>query len=971
LHQKAMAQTPIEAGMPGPALLAMIYDNMSDGVVCFNRDQRVVFCNQAMGLLTGRPLEAILGKQPEEAWGSKGPGQGRRLSSSTTQQVINRPDGTHRVVTVKSFALDGPEGMEIAIYRDVTRIINARRAQERSESLFNAFMEHSPAATSIKDASGRYVFVNKQLSWIMGNKEDLIGRTDFEIWPQDIARRIHDSDMDVMRSNRSRHELEVIPQHGSLHHWLTLRFPLELPGEGPFVCSMSIDITQQREAEEEVRHRLALEGALAGLSAILLSRADDRVGEALGMVGQALEVDRVVLYEARDSGLSLFVLAESWVGPKAVSLKLDSELNLINMPWLGERLSDDSLSVVSNTRSLPEEANYEREWFLRGDIHSFVIVPVSGVDGSHHGFIRFDKLDEPKKWHESDLKLLGMLGEIFSIHMERIEREAELLRANRELQKGLRDRTSEATKKRQYYDELRLMRSVVVNTNDSVIVTEGGSIEEPDPRIIYVNDAFTKMMGYSAEEAMGQSPRFLHGPSTEQASLDRIRRAWERWDSITTEILNYRKNGEPIWVELSIFPVPDETGAYTHWVEIQRDITMRRREQEERARMMERAEQERRMESLEILAGGIAHEFNNLLVGIMGNSSLALEEVGDNSPARENLAQVEKAAVRAADLTRQMLSFSGQDTRSMSALDLSASLQSLMALVERQAIDRQIRLVANFDPQLPPIRGEFSQIREMVMNLLNNAFEAVKPGGEVEVRTELVNAMSAELEDVTPQASLVGGEYVVLSVRDNGLGMEPEVRQRMFEPFFTTKFPGRGLGLSAVLGIIRRHNGAVRVRSTPGEGTSFEFFFNPMTDRQDANDDAISLDPDWRGAGLVLVVDDDEFVRRVASSILERVGFEVISAEDGQQGLELYEQKADQLKAMVLDIKMPRMNGDELLEILRERGSRIPVILSSGYSDVNPGAQRVLDDLSTFLAKPYRPVTLMSALRRLMAKADH
>jgi two-component system cell cycle sensor histidine kinase/response regulator CckA len=641
----------------------------------------------------------------------------------------------------------------------------------------------------------------------------------------------------------------------------------------------------------------------------------------------------------------------------------------VHLPWWGERLRDDALFAVSNVQSLPEEARNEKEWFLRGEIHSFVIIPVTGIDGNTHGFLRLDVVGRTRTWPDADLKLLGMLGEMFSIHMERVEREAELLRVNRELQQRLRDRTSEATEKRQYYDELRLMRSVVVNTHDSVIVTNAEPVSENSPQIIYVNAGFTKTMGYAASDAIGRSPRFLCGEDSDPQTLARIDHAMGRWDSITAELLQYRSNGEPIWVELSLFPVSDETGTYTNWVLIQRDITMRKRAEVDRARALERAEQERRMESLEILAGGIAHEFNNLLVGIMGNSSLALEEAGSNSPAAPYLEQVEKAAMRAADLTRQMLSFSGQDSSSMASLDLSSSLQRLAAVLERQAFDREVRLVTNFTGKLPPISGDIGQIRELVMNLLNNAFEAVSAGGVVEIRTELRYLGPEDMEEVTPQVSLDPGNFVVLTIRDDGRGMDAEVRQRMFEPFFTTKSPGRGLGLSAVLGIVRRHGSAVRVQSEPGKGTSVDVFFSPITEKQLKPEDKSLLDPDWKGEGLVLVVDDDDFVRNVAKSILERIGFDVITAVDGQEGLEVFNQYADQLRAMVVDIKMPRMNGDVLLMNLRERGFHIPVVLSSGYADVDSGTQQILDDLSMFLAKPYRPVTLISALQRLMAKA--
>ncbi len=952
---------------PNPELLAVIYDNMSDGVVATNSAGKIIFCNQAMGLLTGRPIEELMGKSPEEAWGAKGKGHGRRLSSSTLQQVIQRPDGSSRTVTAKSFGVAGQQKIDVAIYRDVTRILNAKKAQERSESLFNAFMENSPSAASIKDEVGRYVFVNNQLLKVFGRKAgEWVGKTDHDLWPETTARTIRENDQEVLEAGASRHFLESLPHSDGTHQWLSLRFLLDLPGEGRFISTMSIDITQQREAEEEVEHRLALEAAIAGVSAILSSGDDERVGEALGMVGQALGVDRVTLYEGRDSGQSLFVLSAAWSGPRAIRQRPDNEIGLADLPWWNARLREESLFAVSDIMKLPREAFLEREWFLRGDIHALVVAAICGPEGAVYGFIRFDVMESARTWSASDLRLLGMLGELFSAHMERMQHEAELLRTNRELQKRLRERVAEAVEKRQYFDELRLMRSIVVNANDIVLVTDAGSLEEPGPRIVFVNEAFTRTMGYCAGEVIGRSPRLLQGPGTDRQTLDRIRRALQGWEPVTAEVLNYRKNGEPVWIELSIFPVMDEAGSYTHWVGIQRDVTVRKQQEDERARLMERAEQERRLESLEILAGGIAHEFNNLLVGILGNANLAGLEVPADSGAWSYLAQIEEAGMRAANLTRQLLSFTGQDNAAMTALDLSGSLQSLVALIERQAFDRGVHLSARLSPDLPAIMGDLGQVRQMVMNLLTNAFESMDRGGEVTLVTEVRHLGDRELEEALPVGQLDGRDFVVLRIEDNGRGMEPEVRRRMFEPFFTTKASGRGLGLSAVLGIIRGHGGGIRVSSEVGKGTVIELLFLPGGEMVQKQEESESFGQGGRGEGLVLVVDDDDFVRHVAQSILEKAGFEVIAASDGVEGLAVFEENADRLKAMIVDIKMPRMSGDALLLKIRTLGSRIPIILSSGYSDVDPGSEQVLDEWSLFLAKPYRPARLISALQRLM-----
>ena len=292
-----------------------------------------------------------------------------------------------------------------------------------------------------------------------------------------------------------------------------------------------------------------------------------------------------------------------------------------------------------------------------------------------------------------------------------------------------------------------------------------------------------------------------------------------------------------------------------------------------------------KLESLGVLAGGIAHDFNNLLVGVLGNASLALSELPADSPARQFVQDVETSAQRAAELTRQMLAYSGRGKFVVEPVNLSQVVQEMTQLL-RRVISKQARLSLHLRDDMPPIVADATQLRQVVMNLITNASDALLgESGLVTVRTGTVHADARMLAGTYLNEELPAGKYVYLEVTDSGVGMDAATRARIFEPFFTTKFTGRGLGLAAVLGIVRGHKGAIDVTSEPGCGTTFRVLFpasaalaeKPVTRNIPA--------AEWKGSGLALVVDDEEAVRVVARHVLERSGFTVVEAATGEEAL--------------------------------------------------------------------------------------
>jgi two-component system, cell cycle sensor histidine kinase and response regulator CckA len=349
-----------------------------------------------------------------------------------------------------------------------------------------------------------------------------------------------------------------------------------------------------------------------------------------------------------------------------------------------------------------------------------------------------------------------------------------------------------------------------------------------------------------------------------------------------------------------------------------------------------------------VLAGGIAHDFNNLLHVVLGNADLARLQLDAAAPAREYLDEVIRATQRAGELTQQLLAYSGRGAIEIRHLSLSDEVREMATLL-RTAISKQATLVWELTPGLPAVTADPTQVRQVVMNLITNASDALgDAAGTITLRTGL------------------DGELVFLEVSDTGVGMDTGTLQRIFDPFFSTKFTGRGLGLAAVMGIVESHHGHIRIRSAPGEGTTFRILFPAVPDSADAGPPRVSA-TQWRGQGTVLVVEDEEGVREVVRRMLERLGFQVITAEDGIAALERLEAHQGAIAAVLLDLSMPRMTGQEALHEIRRLRPDVPMVLMSGYTEQEV-ASKLLDSVggaTGFLQKPFLPEDLTSVLREV------
>jgi PAS domain S-box-containing protein len=454
----------------------------------------------------------------------------------------------------------------------------------------------------------------------------------------------------------------------------------------------------------------------------------------------------------------------------------------------------------------------------------------------------------------------------------------------------------------------------------------------------------------------------------------------ERWKAVHRRCLqgtvekcsddHFERPGGPVYrVAWEVRPWHTASGAIGGIVIFSEDITERKYAEEEQLKLQAQIQHGQKLESLGMLAGGIAHDFNNLLTAILGYADLALLELPPDSPARRSIEQVVGGARRAAELTNQMLAYAGKSRSVFKPENLSDLVRNMLELL-RVSISKKAQLQCDLAAALPPIEADAAQLRQVIMNLIINASDALEDrDGTIAVRTQMGRWNGTITPGIYRSQELPPGDYVILEVIDTGCGMSPETLARIFDPFFTTKFTGRGLGLAAVLGIVHGHHGAIQVSSAPGRGTTFRVSF-PVFQTFAASAETLPATASWRGHGTVLIIDDEDLVRHMARCMLENLGFSVLTARNGREGIEVYRAHADRIVAVLLDLTMPGLDGVETFQELRRLRADVRVVFSSGYGE-QAARQRLGDQgRAGFVAKPYRLEELQHALRCALVPED-
>jgi PAS domain S-box-containing protein len=669
---------------------------------------------------------------------------------------------------------------------------------------------------------------------------------------------------------------------------------------------------------------------------------DAGVQDALAQVGEFTGADRAYLFLYSPDRRRMSNSHE-WCAP-GIASHIDRLQDIDRrqvFPWLNVLLDRGEPIHIPRVADLPPGAEAERREFQAESIQSLLLVPIRDRD-IDVGFLGFDSVRQERQWPADAVALLQVLGN------------------------GLAGSLGRSRVERALVDSEDRFRTLVESTSDW--------IWEVDENLCfsYANPAVTLLLGYRPEQVLGRTPLDFMPPEEAVQVREALALLWrDRRPIVRLENWNLTADGHRVLLETSGVPVFDRDGRFRGYQGIDRDVTGRHQAEMDQKRLETSLQHAQKLQSLGVLVGGIAHDFNNLLTGILGSASLALLDMPGDSGAGRHLHRIQAAARQASDLTNQMLAYAGKGRTQTEPAHLDAIVASVTHLLQA-TIPKRIRLDVEAQPGLPPLEVDVSQIRQLLMNLVLNAAEAI---GDREGHIRIV--LSALAAGAPPPRGEVFGllrddrPQVALTVEDSGCGMPPELVTRVFDPFFSTKFQGRGLGLAVVLGVAKAHDALVAVLSQVGQGTVFEVRF-PVApgavDRADtrARPPEPALPPQAWGA--ILLVDDEPFIRDVARLILERGGWKVVVAADGAAGLELFARAPDTFRLVIMDLMMPGMDGREAASRIRGVRPGVPLILSSGYQDDTVHHPDLGSGPLAFVQKPYTVERLLAVVADLVSQ---
>jgi len=515
---------------------------------------------------------------------------------------------------------------------------------------------------------------------------------------------------------------------------------------------------------------------------------------------------------------------------------------------------------------------------------------------------------------------------------------------------GILSVSADITKRKRSEEVQKRLATAIEQSIESVMITDRNGI------IQYINPAFEHISGYRKEEVIGRSTRFLksdkHDSSYYKDQLAAIR-SGNHWKG---RLVSQRKDGQLFYEDVAISPVRDSSGEVVNFVDVAHDVT-------ENVELHKQLLHAQKMESLGTLAGGIAHDFNNLLQVVLGYSDFLLSQKKETDLEYEELRKIYQAGKRGTDLVQNLMMFSRKVEPKLLPVNLNDEVVQVQKLLSR-TIPKIIKINLHLSGDLEFVEADISQIGQVLMNLGVNARDAMPDGGTLTVETanvELDEDYCATHLEVKP------GRYVVLSVSDSGHGMDKETMSRIFEPFFTTKEmrKGTGLGLATVFGIVKQHKGHITCYSEPGHGTTFKIYFPAIEKEGDSETLTIEM-PIQGGTETILLVDDEEVLRELGISILTRFGYEVITAGNGKEALDIYQREGQRISLVILDLIMPEMDGKQCLKEILRVDPKARVLIASGYSENGPITGTSLTGARGLVEKPYNMRQLLLMVREVL-----
>ncbi len=522
----------------------------------------------------------------------------------------------------------------------------------------------------------------------------------------------------------------------------------------------------------------------------------------------------------------------------------------------------------------------------------------------------------------------------------------------------LNDVTERVQLEKKVKDSEETYRDLYDNAPDGYYSLDGAGL------FVEVNRTFLDMIGYRREEIVKKAhvSDLLTGESMEvcQTLFPQFKKGRRM---MNLELTMKKKDGSPLPVMMNASAVFDADGAFVMSRSVIRDISEKRKIDDEKKKLQEQLFQSQKLEALGTLAGGIAHDFNNLLASIMGYASLAKAELQPEHPIFRHVDIIEAASHRASELTQQLLAFAKGGKYNARPNDVNDIIREVVTLLSR-TIDKSISINLRTADDLRPAVCDAGQVQQAILNICINARDSMPQGGALTLETENV---LLGIEDVKTLVDIYPGDFVRVSISDTGTGMDRETREHIFDPFYTTKEKGTGLGLSLSYGIIKKHDGFIQVYSEPGRGSTFRLYLPACIEEETCRKKAEGIAPQ-KGSGTILVVDDEAMVRALARDILQKYGYTVLMADDGRKAVSLYAERSDEIATVLLDMVMPNMNGREVFKRLKEINPEVKIIVSSGYSHDRDADDLIKQGAAGFVQKPYRMGDLLGMVESVLQR---